>query len=419
MSRKKKNAKHNNGVMQEMTMDEIIELLRNNTNAPNPYVIENFTTFTPKRAETEMIEEDVEEFDLNKLPKPKDIHAMLNQHVIGQDEAKKTLAVAIYNHYKRIASFDDVITVGDEYKDVTIEKSNILMLGQTGTGKTHIIKTIANFLGVPCYIADATKLTESGYVGDDVESIIVGLLKEADYDIDLTERGIVVIDEIDKLTKQANQSSITRDVGGTGVQQGLLKIVEGCEIGVPPEGGRKHPDQPLIYVDTNNILFIGMGAFVGLEDIINRRLKKQAIGFNADKVEMNSDATLSSVISSDLREYGLIPELIGRFPVVTHTNQLTADDLVRIIQEPKNSLLKQYRKLLSMDGVTITFTEEAYREIANIALSLEIGARGLRSIIETVLSDIMYDYAGGEQQTVEINKDYVLNSLVKYTKKTA
>ena len=352
-----------------------------------------------------------------KLPRPKDIYNYLNGYVIGQDEAKKTLSVAVYNHYKRILSNLNNASTSEEFDDVYIDKSNVMLLGNTGTGKTYMVKSIAKKLGVPCYIADATKLTESGYVGDDVESIIVGLLQNSDYDVNAAEQGIVMIDEIDKIARKSDNPSITRDVSGEGVQQGLLKIVEGTTIGVPPKGGRKHPEQPLVYVNTNNILFIGMGAFDGIEKIVEKRYNKKSIGFNKENNTKENSNTLDNIIPSDLKSFGIIPELIGRFPIIAHTNSLTEDDLCKIITEPKNSLIKQYRKLLSLDGVDITFDEDAIKEIANTTIVLKTGARGLRSIMETILFDIMFDYSDYKNKTFNITKEYVKERLNRYKNK--
>ena len=364
-------------------------------------------------------EKEIEQNEV-RIPTPKQLYEILDKYVIGQSEAKKTLSVAVYNHYKRflINVFGATIEgkQPEEFNDVVIDKSNLLMLGNTGTGKTYMVETLAKHLGIPCYIADSTKLTESGFVGDDVETVLTGLLHEADGDVLRAQSGICILDEMDKLGRRGENASITRDVGGEGVQQGLLKIVEGTKIGVPPNGGRKHPEQQLIEMDTTNILFIGMGAFDGIDKIVERRLNTAPIGFNSVKKNISDDEKninmLNKVRQEDLKKFGLIPELIGRFPVITHTNPLSEDDLVRILTEPQNSIIKQYRKLLYMDGVDLTFEEEALRLIAKIANSTKTGARGLRSILENVLTDIMFDYAGNnEDKKVNINIDYVENSL--------
>ena len=348
-----------------------------------------------------------------KFPKPKEICEALNEYVIGQDDAKRILSVAVYNHYKRILANIYNASPKEEFNNVTIDKSNLLLCGSTGSGKTFLIKQIAKLLGLPCYIADATKLTESGYVGDDVESILVGLLQEADYNVELAQMGIVALDEIDKVGRRGDNPSITRDVGGEGVQQGLLKIVEGGVVGVPPKGGRKHPEQPLVYIDTTNILFIGLGAFDGLDKIVERRLNRKTVGFNQESIKKNDNEEniLSQVISADLKSFGLIPELIGRFPIVTYTNQLSKEDLVRILKEPKNALIKQYQKLLSIDGVDLVFEDEALDIIAEETLKLKIGARGLRTIMEKVLTNIMYDYCDKYGEKVSIGVDYVSKVL--------
>jgi len=350
-----------------------------------------------------------------KIPTPKEIMAYLDERVIGQQDAKKRLSIAVHNHYKRV--FSNICGLGNdgEFKDIEIDKSNVIMLGPTGTGKTFLIQNIAKMLGVPCHIHDCTKLTEAGYVGEDVENVLTGLLMACDYDVEKAQIGIVCLDEIDKLAKRGENMSIVRDVSGEGVQQSLLKIVEGSVVGVMPQGGRKHPEQPLIPIDTTNILFIGMGAFVGVDEIVKKRTTKtSSIGFNnntTNKITINEDRILDYVNAIDLKKFGLIPELIGRFPVITHTNQLSKDDLVRIIKEPKNSIMKQYRKLAYIDGKNLKFTDDAIDIIAETAILTETGARGIRSILETVLNDFMFDISDSDNTEVVIDKEYCEKSL--------
>lgn len=350
-----------------------------------------------------------------KIPTPKEIMKYLDERVIGQNEAKKRLSIAVHNHYKRV--FSNVCGLGNdgEFKDVEIDKSNVIALGPTGSGKTFLIQNVAKMLGVPCHIHDCTKLTEAGYVGEDVENILTGLLMACDYDVERAQVGIVCLDEIDKLAKRGENMSIVRDVSGEGVQQSLLKIVEGSMVGVMPQGGRKHPEQPLVQVNTTNILFIGMGAFVGIEDIIKKRMTKTAsIGFgnhNSNAGQVDEAHILDYVNAVDLKKFGLIPELIGRFPVITHTNPLTKDDLVRIIQEPKNSIMKQYQKLAYIDGKKLSFSDGAIDIIAETAIMTETGARGIRSILETVLNDVMFDMSDIDDSVITIDKKYCENSL--------
>lgn len=341
------------------------------------------------------------------LLKPQEILTHLEQYIIGQDEAKKVLSVAVYNHYKRLQQ-----DINDD--EIEIEKSNVIMVGETGTGKTLLAKTIAKLLNVPFAIADATVLTEAGYVGEDVESILSKLLQSADYDVQSAERGIVFIDEVDKVARKSDNPSITRDVSGEGVQQALLKLLEGSIVNVPPQGGRKHPDQKMVKIDTKNILFVCGGAFDGIKQIIERRVKTQAIGFSSDdSIDFNEENILSYVNQLDIKQYGLIPELIGRFPVLTHLNPLDKETLLRILSEPKNSLTKQYVKLFSMDDIALTIKEEVLDFIVEKAIDLKLGARGLRSICEAILTDAMFEAPSHNISSLEIDLEYAASKFNK------
>lgn len=345
------------------------------------------------------------------LLKPVEIKRHLDEYVIGQDDAKKVLSVAVYNHFKRLTQ-----SVTDD--EVEIEKSNIILVGQTGTGKTLLAKTIARILNVPFCIADATVLTEAGYVGEDVESILSRLLQAANYDVEAAERGIVFIDEVDKISRKSDNPSITRDVSGEGVQQALLKLLEGSTVGVPPQGGRKHPEQKLVQLNTKNILFICGGAFDGIDRHVGRRMNTQAIGYGSDKesAQIDKDNLLHYVSPADLRSYGLIPELIGRFPVLTHLDPLKRDALKRILTEPKNSLIKQYKKLFAMENIEITFEEDVLDYIVDKAVEFKLGARGLRSICEAIMLEAMYEIPSSEEENKSefvVRLDYARERLDK------
>ncbi len=345
----------------------------------------------------------------DQLPKPKEIKAHLDEYVIGQDEAKKILSVAVYNHYKRIDQPES-----KKYKDVEIEKSNIVMVGKTGTGKTLLARTIAKVLHVPFAIVDATVLTEAGYVGEDVESILSKLLQAADYNVESTERGIIFIDELDKIARKSDNPSITRDVSGEGVQQALLKLLEGTDVNVPPQGGRKHPEQKLIKINTKNILFIAGGAFNGIETRIAGRLKTNMLGFGAKKEigQIDKENLMQYVAPGDLKKYGLIPEIVGRLPILTYLNPLDKDALKRILIEPKNALTKQFGKLFEMDDVELSFADDAIDYIVDKAIEFKIGARGLRSIIEAIMTEAMYEAPSeGKNHKLKITKKYAEDKL--------
>ncbi|CAA0143020.1 ATP-dependent Clp protease ATP-binding subunit ClpX [Tenacibaculum maritimum] len=362
-----------------------------------------------------IVEEEIEEAKTNSLSsdlilkKPKEIKHFLDEYIIGQDETKRSMSVAVYNHYKRLLQEKDV------ENEVEIEKSNIVLVGETGTGKTLVARTIAKMLNVPFSIVDATVLTQAGYVGEDVESILSRLLQAADYDVEKAERGIVFIDEIDKIARKGDNPSITRDVSGEGVQQALLKLLEGSVVNVAPKGGRKHPEQKFIEVNTKDILFIAGGAFSGIERIISKRLNMQAVGYSAslDEDKIDEENLLQYIIPADLKSFGLIPEIIGRLPVLSHMNPLDGATLRAILTEPKNSIIKQYEKLFAMDDVAFSMTEEALSYIVDKAVEYKLGARGLRSLCEAILTDAMFELPSSEENEFNVTKEYAESKLTK------